>query len=90
MILQQASDDAEHVSHQFHTFTDGSDLDILLNRDAFEPDAVVFPMSADPSLAKTQRGLVALVVRGLLRRLLRTPPQSILLSPYPQQSCQET
>ena len=37
VILQEASDHAPHVSDQFHTYTDGNDLAILLNKDTFEP-----------------------------------------------------
>ena len=41
VILQQASDHAPLVSDQFVTYTGGTDLAMLLNKNTFEPDAAV-------------------------------------------------
>ena len=49
-------------------------LSVLLNKDTFEPDALVFAIKED-STSKGTWGVVLLIVRGLLRRpsLLATP-----------------
>ena len=67
MTLQEASDHVPYVSDQFHTYTDGNDLAILINKDTFEPGAAVFPIT-EPATSKDTRGLAALVVRGMLRQ----------------------
>ena len=67
MILLEARDHVPHVPDHFNAYTDGNDLAILLNKDTFEHGAAVFPMS-ETSSSKDTWGLVALVVRGLLRR----------------------
>ena len=67
VILQEASDHAPLVSDQFVTYTGGTDLAILLNRSAFEPGAAVAVIN-EFSTSQDTWGMVALVVRGLLRR----------------------
>ena len=55
------------VSDQFITYTGGTDLAILLDKDTFEPDAAVLVI-AEASSSKDTWSMAALVVRGLLRR----------------------
>ena len=45
VILQVAGDHVPHISENFHTFTDGNDLAILLNKDTFVSGAAVFTIS---------------------------------------------
>ena len=67
VIPQEASDHAPRVSDQFITYTGGTDLAIMLNKDTFEPDTAVFVIT-EASSSKDTWGMAALVVRGLLRR----------------------
>ena len=67
VILQEASDHVPHISDQFIAHTGNTDFAILLNKDTFEPDPMVFPFKED-STSKGTRGMVLLIVRGLLRR----------------------
>ena len=67
VILQEASDHVTHISDQFIAYTGNTDLAILLNRDTFEPDPMVFAFKED-STSKGTWGMVLLIVRGLLRR----------------------
>ena len=67
VILQEASDHVPHISDQFIAYTGNTDLAILLNKDAFEPDPIVFTFKVD-STSKGTCGMVLLIVRGLLRR----------------------
>ena len=67
VILQDASGHVTHISDQFIAYTGNTDLAILLNRDTFEPDAMVFAFKAD-STSKSTWGMVLFIVRGLLRR----------------------
>ena len=67
VIPQEASDHAPRISDQFITYTGGTDLAILLDKDTFEPDAAVFVIT-EASSSKDTWGMAALVVRGLLRR----------------------
>ena len=62
IILQEASDHVPHIAYTVNT-----DLAILLNKDTFEPDPVVFAFKED-STSKGTWGMVLLIVRGLLRR----------------------
>ena len=86
VILQEASDHVPHISEQFLVCTGNTDLAILLNKDTFEPDPIVFTFKVD-STSKGTWSMVLLLVRGLLRRpslsldhrllhLLSTHPQS--------------
>ena len=47
MILQEASDHVPHISDQFVAYTDNTDLAILLDKDTFEPDPMVFAFKED-------------------------------------------
>ena len=67
VVLQEASDHVPHVSDQFIAYTGNTDLAILLNKNTFEPDPVVFALKED-STSKGTWGMVLLIVRGLLRR----------------------
>ena len=67
VILQEASDHVPHISDQFIAYTGNTDLAILLNKDTFEPDPMVFALKED-STSKGTWGMVLLMVRGLLRR----------------------
>ena len=67
VILQEASDYVPHITNQFIAYTGNTDLAILLNKDTFEPDPVVFAFKED-STRKGTCGMVLLIVRGLLRR----------------------
>ena len=67
VILQEASDHAPPVSNLFSTCTGETDLAILLNKNTFEPDAAVIVIFEASACKDTWR-MVALVVRGLLRR----------------------
>ena len=67
VILQESSDRVPHISDQFIAYTGYTDLAILLNKDTFEPDPVVFAFKED-STSKGTWGMVLLIVRGLLRR----------------------
>ena len=80
-----------HISDQFIAYTGNTDLAILLNKDTFEPDPMVFAFKED-STSKGTWGMVLLVVRGLLRRpsLSGTPTVTFLLCTLPQCRGQET
>ena len=67
VIFQEASDHVPHISDQFIAYTGNTDLAILLNKDTFEPDPMVFAFKED-STSKGKWGVVLLIVRGLLRR----------------------
>ena len=67
VILQEASDHVHHISDQFIAHTGNTDLAILLNKDTFEPDAVVLTYKVY-STSKGTWGMVLLIVRGLLGR----------------------
>ena len=67
VILQEASDRAPPVSDQFVAYIGGTDLAMLLNKNTFEPDAAVTVIT-EASASKDTWCMVALVVRGLLRR----------------------
>ena len=67
VILQEASDHVPHISDQFVAYTGNTDLAILLNKDTFEPDPMVFAFKED-SISKGTWSMVLLIVRGLLRR----------------------
>ena len=67
VILQEASDHVPHISDQFIAHTDNTDLDILLNKDTFEPDPTVLAFKED-STSKSTGGILLLIVGGLLRR----------------------
>ena len=67
VILQEASDHVPHISDYFRTYTDNTDLAILLNKDTFEPDPIVLTFKAD-STSKNTWGMLLLIVRALLRR----------------------
>ena len=67
VILQEAGDHVPHICEQFLVCTGNTDLAILLNKDTFEPDPVVFTYKVD-STSKGTWGMVLLIVRGLLRR----------------------
>ena len=56
-----------HISENFHTYTDGNDLAILLNEETFVSGAAVF-LIPEASTSRDTWGLAAFVVRGLLRR----------------------
>ena len=73
-ILHEASDHVPHISDQFIAYTGNTDLAILLDKDTFEPDPMVFASKVD-STSKGTWGMVLLIVRGLLRRpsLFGTP-----------------
>ena len=60
---------SSHITDQFIAYTGNTDLAILLNKDTFEPDPVVFAFNED-STSKGTWGMVLLIVRGLLRRTL--------------------
>ena len=47
VILQEASDHVPHISDQFIAYTGNTDLAILLNKDTFEPDPMVFAFKED-------------------------------------------
>ena len=67
VILFEASDHVPHISDQFIACTGNTDLAILLSKDTFEPDPMVFALKED-STSKGTWGMVLLIVRGLLRR----------------------
>ena len=67
VILQEASDHVPHISDYFIGCTGNTDLAILLNKDTFEPDPMVFAFKED-STSQGTWGIVLLIVRGLLRR----------------------
>ena len=85
VILQEACDHVPHISDQFMAFTGNTDLAILLNKDTFEPDPIVNTFKAD-STSKGSRGMILLIVRGLLRRpsLTGSPTVTFLLGTHPQ------
>ena len=60
MILHEASEHVPHISEHFHTYTDGNDLAILLNKNTFVSGAAVFSIS-EASTSKDTWGLAALV-----------------------------
>ena len=78
VLLQEAADHIPHITKQFHTYTDGDNLAILLNRDTFLPGAAQFPISEETT-SKTTWGLKALVVCGYLRRPPIGGPKSVTL-----------
>ena len=90
VILQEASDHVPHVSVQFIEHTGNTDLAILLNKNTFEPDPMVFAFNKD-STSKGTWGMALLIVRGLLRRPSHsgTPTVHILLCTHSQCRCQE-
>ena len=47
VILQEASDDVPHISDQFIAYTGNTDLAILLNKDTFESDPIIFAFKED-------------------------------------------
>ena len=67
VILQEASGHVPRTSDQFMAYTGNTDLAILLNKDTFEPDPVVFAFK-EHSTSKGTWCMVLLIVRGLLRR----------------------
>ena len=67
VILQEASDHVPRISDQFIAYTGNTDLAILLDKDTFEPDPMVFAFKED-STSKGTWGMVLLIERGLLRR----------------------
>ena len=67
VILQEASEHVPHISDQFIAYTGNTNLAILLNKDTFEPDPMVFDFK-EASTRKVTWGMVLLIVRGLLRR----------------------
>ena len=69
VTLQEASDHVPHISDQFIAYTGNRDLAILLNKDTFEPDPMVFAFKED-STSKGTWCMVLLIVRALLRPLL--------------------
>ena len=91
VILQEASDHVPHISDQFIAYTGNTDLAILINKDTFEPDPMVFAFNED-STSKGTWGMVLLIVRGLLRRpsLSGTPTVTFLLSTRSQCCGQKT
>ena len=90
-LLQEAADHIPHVSEQFHTYTDGDNLAILLNKDTFVPNADKHPI-VEESASKNTWGLTALIVRGHLRRPPAGSPKMVhfLPSPLTQRRRQET
>ena len=91
VILQEASDHVPHISDQFIACTGNTDLAILLNKDKFEPDPVVFALKED-STSKGTWSMVLLIVRGLLRRpfTFRDTNGHISLSTHSQRRREET
>ena len=91
VILQEASDHVPHISDQFIAHIGNTDLAILLNKDTFEPDPMVFAFR-ESSTSKGTWGMVLLIVRGLLRRpfTCRDTNCYILLCAHPQCCGQET
>ena len=67
VLRQEASDHVPHISDQFIAYTGNTDLAILLNKDTFEPDPMLFAFKQD-STSKGTWGMVLLIVRGQLRR----------------------
>ena len=63
VILQEASDHVPHITDQFIAYTGNTDLAIVLNKDTFEPDPVVFAYNEEGTWC-----MILLIVRGLLRR----------------------
>ena len=90
VILQEASDHVPHISDQFIAYTGNTELAILLNKDTFEPDSMVFAFKED-STSKGTWGMVLIIVRSLLRRLSLsgTPTVTFLLSTHSQCRGQE-
>ena len=80
VILQEASDHVPHISDQFMAYTDNADLAILLNKDTFEPDPIVFTLKAD-STSKGTWGMILLIVRGFLRRPSITGSPTVTFCP---------
>ena len=56
-----------HITDQFIRYIGNTDLAILLNKDTFEPNPAVYAFN-EASTSKDTRGMVLLIVRGLLRR----------------------
>ena len=74
---------------RIHTYTDISDLAILLNKDTFEPGAFPSPSPSPPRASTWRRA--SLVVRGMLRRpsVADSLTTTFRSSPHSQQSCQK-
>ena len=53
VILQEASDHVPYSSDQFLAYTGNTDLAILLNKDTFEPDPMVFAFKEDSTSKDT-------------------------------------
>ena len=53
VLLQEAADHIPHITKQFHTYTNGDNLTILLNRDTFLPGAARFPISEETTSKTT-------------------------------------
>ena len=62
VALPEASDHVPHIS-----YTGNTDLAILLNKDTFEPDPMVFAFKED-STSKSMWCMILVIVRRLLRR----------------------
>ena len=77
-FYKRQQDHIPHITKQFHTYTDGDNLAILLNRDTFLPGAAQFPISEETT-SKATWGLKALVVCGYLRRPPIGGPKSVTL-----------
>ena len=67
VILQEVSDHVFRITNQFIAYTGNTDLAILLNKDTFEPDPMVFAFKQD-STSNGTWCTALLIVRGLLRR----------------------
>ena len=67
VIIQEASDHVPPISDQFIANTGNTDLAILLDKDAFEPEPVVVTVKAE-STSIGAWSMVLLIVRCLLRR----------------------
>ena len=67
VLRQEASDHVQHFFDQSIAYTGNTDLAILLNKDTFEPDPMLFAFKQD-STSKGTWGMVLLIVRGQLRR----------------------
>ena len=78
VLLQEAADHIPHISEQFHTYTDGDNLAILLNKDTFLPNADKHPI-VEESASKNTWGLTALIVRGHPRRPPAGSPKMVTL-----------
>ena len=72
VTVQEASDHVPHISDQFIAYTGNRDLAILLNKDTFEPDPMVFAFKED-STSKGTWCMVLLIVRAPIATLLHFP-----------------